>query len=103
VAAFELAVAYLVSGSFKLGDDPTTAGVDRTSLIQDATARGILRTILGLRLGVMGLLVALAFIGTDLRPVTFAAVMLVVLVALVALEISRNLRRDAHRPPKTSA
>src|SRR5215211_8379719 len=29
VAAFELAVAYLISGSFKLGDYPATAGVDR--------------------------------------------------------------------------
>jgi hypothetical protein len=29
VAAFELAVAYLVSSSFELGDDPATAGVDR--------------------------------------------------------------------------
>jgi len=73
------------------------------SLIQDATARGILRTILGLRLGVVGLLVALAFIGAGLHPITFAAVMLVVLVALVALEVSCNLRRDAHPPPKTSA
>src|SRR5215218_983729 len=28
VAAFELALAYLLSGSFKSGDDPATAGVD---------------------------------------------------------------------------
>jgi hypothetical protein len=38
-----------------------------------------------------------------LRPVTFAALMLAVLVALVAFEISRNLRADAHRLPKQSA
>jgi low temperature requirement protein LtrA len=74
-----------------------------TSVIQDATARGILRTILGLRLSVVGLLVALAFLGAGLRPVTFAAVMVAVLVALVAFEISRNLRPDAHRWPKPSA
>src|SRR5918998_184422 len=74
-----------------------------TSVIQDATARGILRTILGLRLGVVGLLVALAFLGAGLRPVTFAAVMVALLVALVAFEISRNLRPDAHRRPKPSA
>ena len=74
-----------------------------TSVIQDATARGILRTILGLRLSVVGLLVALAFLGAGLRPVTFAAVMVALLVALVAFEISRNLRPDAHRRPKPSA
>jgi hypothetical protein len=73
------------------------------SLIQNATARGILRTILGLRLSVVGLLVALAFIGAGLRPVTFAAVMLAVLVALVAFEISRNLRPEAHPRNKPSA
>jgi len=73
------------------------------SLIQDATARGILLTILGLRLSVVGLLVALAFIGAGLRPVTFTAVMLAVLVALVAFEISRNLRPDAHPRNKPSA
>jgi hypothetical protein len=53
-------------------------------------------------LSVVGLLVALAFLGADLRPVTFAAVMLAVLVALVASEISRNLRPDAHPRPKPS-
>jgi low temperature requirement protein LtrA len=74
-----------------------------TSVIQDATARGILRTILGLRLSVVGLLVALAFLGAGLRPVTFAAVMVALLVTLVAFEISRNLRPDAHRRPKPSA
>src|ERR687898_407964 len=74
-----------------------------TSVIQDATARGILRPILGLRLSVVGLLVALAFLGTGLRPVTFAAVMVALLVALVAFEISRNLRPDAHRRAKPSA
>src|SRR5918995_7545564 len=74
-----------------------------TSVIQDATARGILRTILGLRLSVVALLVALAFLGAGLRPVTFAAVMVALLVALVAFEISRNLRPDAHRRPKPSA
>src|ERR687898_623570 len=74
-----------------------------TSVIQDATARGILRTILGLRLSVVGLLVALAFLGAGLRPVTFAAVMVALLVALVAFEISRNLRPDAHRRAKPSA
>jgi low temperature requirement protein LtrA len=73
------------------------------SLIQDATARGLLWTILGVRLSVVGLLVVLAFIGASLRPVTFAALMLAVLVALVAFEISRNLRPDAHPPLKTSA
>jgi hypothetical protein len=62
-----------------------------------------LRTILGLRLSVVILLVALAFLGMGLRPVTFAALMLAVLVALVAFEISRNLRADAHRLPKQSA
>jgi low temperature requirement protein LtrA len=74
-----------------------------TSLIQDATARGILRTILGLRLSVVGLLVALTFIGAGLRPVIFAAVMLAVLVALVAFEISRNLRPDTNPRNKPSA
>jgi hypothetical protein len=39
-------------------------------------------------LSVVGLLVALAFLGANLRPVTFAAVMLAVLVALVSFEIS---------------
>jgi low temperature requirement protein LtrA len=73
------------------------------SLIQDATARGILRAILGMRLSVVGLLVVLAFIGGHFSPVTFAAVMLAILVALVAFEISRNLRPDAHLRPKPSA
>src|SRR5918995_4517743 len=74
-----------------------------TSVIQEATARGMLRPILGLRLSVVGLLVALAFLGAGLRPVTFAAVMVALLVALVAFEISRNLRPDAPRRPKPSA
>jgi low temperature requirement protein LtrA len=73
------------------------------SLIQDATARGILRTILGVRLGVVGLLMALSLLGAGLRPVTFAALMFVVLVALVAFEVSRNLRPDAYPLPKTTA
>jgi hypothetical protein len=58
---------------------------------------------LGLRLSVVGLLVALTFIGAGLRPAIFAAVMLAVLVALVAFEISRNLRPDAHPRNKPSA
>ena len=73
------------------------------SLIQDATARGILRTILSVRLSVVGLLVGLPLLGAGLRPVTFAALMFVVLVALVAFEVSRNLRPDAHSLPKTTA
>jgi hypothetical protein len=35
LATFELAVAYLISSSFKLGDDPAAAGVDRESPAED--------------------------------------------------------------------
>jgi low temperature requirement protein LtrA len=73
------------------------------SLVQDATARGILRTILGGRLSAVGLLVGLPLLGAGLRPVTFAALMFAVLVALVAFEVSRNLRSDAPPSPKPSA
>ena len=73
------------------------------SLIQHAAARGVLRAILAVRLSVVGLLAALAFIGAGLRPVTFTALMFAVLVVLVAFEISRNLRPDAHPPPKPAA
>ena len=75
----------------------------RVSLIQGASARGIIPAIVGFRLTVVGLLVALALIGAGLRPVTFAALMLAVLVALVAFEVSRNLHPDAHPLPKTTA
>ena len=73
------------------------------SLIQDATARGIVSTIVSIRLSVVGLLISLAFIGSGLRPVAFATLMLAVLVALVTFEVSRNLRSDAHPSPKPSA
>jgi low temperature requirement protein LtrA len=66
------------------------------SLIQDATARGVVPAILGARMGVVGLLVALALIGAGLLPVAFAALLLAVLVTLVALEVSYNLRSDTH-------
>jgi hypothetical protein len=48
-----------------------------------------------------GRLVALAVVGAGLRPV--ATLMLAVLVALVAYEVSRNLRSDAHLSPEPSA
>ena len=73
------------------------------SLIQGATARGFVPAILGARLSVVGLFVAFALIGAGLRPVTFAALMLAVFIALVTFEVSRNLRPDAHLPPKTTA
>jgi low temperature requirement protein LtrA len=73
------------------------------SLIQDATARSIVPAILRVRLSVVGLLVALALIGAGFRPVTFAALMLAVLITLVAFEVSRNLHPNSHSPPKTSA
>lgn len=73
------------------------------SLIQSATARGIVPAIVGFRLSAVSLLTSLAFIGSGLRPVAFATLMLAVLVALVTFEVSRNLRSDAHPSPKPSA
>ena len=73
------------------------------SVIQDATARGIVPAIVGFRLTAVGLLVALALIGAGLRPLTFAALMLAALVALVACEVWRNLRLDARLPTKPPA
>ena len=73
------------------------------SVIQDATARGIVPAIVGFRLTVVGLLVALALIGAGLRPLTFAALMLAALVALVACEVWRNLRLDTRLPTKSPA
>jgi len=73
------------------------------SLIQGAAARGIVPAIVGFRLSAVGLLISLALIGAGLRPVAFATLMLAGLVALVAFEVSRNLRSDAHPSPKPSA
>src|SRR5215207_8838850 len=71
-------------------------------LIQAATARGIVPAIVGIRISVVGLLISLLLFGAGLRPVTFATLMLAILVALVAFEISRNLRSDAPPSPKPS-
>ena len=72
------------------------------SLIQGATARGIVPAIVGIRISAVGLLISLLLFGAGLRPVTFATLMLAILVALVAFEISRNLRSDAPPSPKPS-
>src|SRR5215203_6582733 len=72
------------------------------SLIQGATARGMVPAIVGIRISAVGLLISLLLFGAGLRPVTFATLMLAILVALVAFEISRNLRSDAPPSPKPS-
>ena len=70
------------------------------SLIQDATARGIVPAIVSIRVGAVGLLISLVLFGAGLRPVAFATLMLAV---LVAFEVSRNLRSDAPPSPMPSA
>ena len=70
------------------------------SLIQNATVRGVVPAVLGLRLIGVGLLAALAPIGAGLSPVTFATLLLAVLVTLVALEVWCNLRSDSHPSQK---
>ena len=70
------------------------------SVVHGATAQGIVPAIVRARLAVVGLLVALIFAGASLRSVTFAALLLAILVTLVAFETARNLRPDAHPPPQ---
>ncbi len=70
------------------------------SVVHGATAQGVIPAIVRARLVVAGLLVALIFAGAGLRSITFAALLLAILVTLVAFETARNLRPDAHPPPQ---
>jgi low temperature requirement protein LtrA len=70
------------------------------SVVHRATAQGVVPAIVRARLVVAGLLVALIFAGAGLHSVTFAALLLAILVTLVAFETARNLRPDAHPPPQ---
>ena len=66
------------------------------------TLRGVLPSVAGVRLVAAALLAALAVAGADLRPVTFAGILLALLVALVVFEIDRNLGQPAETAPATS-